>query len=63
MLETITKIREFLKGKKTYLVAVAALVTATIAWSQSEITGVQYLQTLFVALQTAFIRAGISNGK
>jgi len=31
-------IREFLKGKKTYLVSVAAILGLVVAWSTGEVT-------------------------
>jgi type IV secretory pathway VirB2 component (pilin) len=60
MLKMLADLREFLAGKKTYLTAAVGIITATIAWSSGEITGLQFAQTLFVAIQTVFIRAGIA---
>lgn len=60
MFETIAAIREFLAGKKTYLTAIAGLITVIVAWSTGELTGLQFAQSAFVLLQTMFIRAGIA---
>lgn len=55
-----TKIREFINGYKTYITAVVAIVTAIVMWSAGEINGEALVVAIFAALQTIFIRAGIS---
>ena len=55
----LAKIKEMIKGKKTYILGSIAVVTAIVTWASNEITGVQLVTAVFVALQTMFIRAGI----
>jgi len=59
---TISDIREFLKGKKTYLSAAIGLLTAVSAWAVGEIDGLALAAAIWIALQTSFIRAGIGKG-
>jgi len=54
------KVRDFLKGKKTYLTAVTAILTALVAWSSDSISATELVVALFVAFQTMFIRAGMN---
>ena len=49
----------WLDGKKTYLVAVAAVATATAAVVSGEITGAQYVTSVFVSIGSITMRAGI----
>lgn len=55
MLQTI---RDFLAGKKTYITAVVGILTALIAWSGGELTDLQVIGAIWVALQVIFIRSG-----
>ena len=57
----MNKIREWLRGKKSYMVAGIGLLGAVVAWSENEISGTGLLAALWAAIQTCFIRAGISN--
>lgn len=57
-----TKIKDAIRGKKTYILGCIAVATAIVAWAAGELTDVQFVTAIFVALQTIFIRAGISNG-
>ena len=57
----MNRIRAFLKGKKSYIVAVLGFLGAVVAWSENEISGTGLLSALWAAIQTCFIRAGISN--
>jgi hypothetical protein len=56
----VNKIREFLKGKKTYLTAAIGLVGAVIAWADGDINGVGLAAAIWAAIQTCFIRAGVA---
>jgi len=56
----MSKIREFLKGKKTYLTGVAGILSSLVAWSQGEINDVTLIGAIFIALQTMFVRAGVA---
>lgn len=58
----LRKIQDYLKGKKTYLLAVVAVITALVAWSEGGLSLTELLTALFVAFQTMFIRAGVSKG-
>lgn len=55
----LSDIREWLKGKKTYLSAAAACIAAVVAWSAGEIEVPGLAVAMWAALQTVFIRAGI----
>lgn len=56
----ISKLREFLKGKKTYLVAVAGVITALIAFANGQISALQLLYTILGACGLSSIKAAIS---
>ena len=55
------KVREFLKGKKTYLTAAIGLASALAAWAEGQITGTGLLTALWAAAQACFLRAGLAN--
>ena len=57
--KNVKKIREWLKGKKTYITAAIGLLTAVAAWSSGEITTVALVGAAWVAVQACFIRAGV----
>jgi len=61
MLGTLAAIREFLQGKKTYFVAIIGILTATVAWSQGELTGLQFVEALYASVLAVCVRAGIVN--
>ena len=54
-------IREFLKGKKTYLTAAIGLLSAMAAWADGQISGAGLLASLWAAAQACFLRAGLAN--
>jgi hypothetical protein len=54
------KLREFLKGKKTYLTAAIGLLGALIAWADGDINAVALLAAAWAAAQTCCIRAGVA---
>ena len=58
----MTKIRIWLKGKKTYLTAAIGVVGALIAWADGSIGSLALATAVWAALQTCFIRAGVGNG-
>lgn len=58
-METIQKIREFLKGKKSYIVAVTGLIGAVVAWSEGQLDGSGLWAALWLAAQAVAMRAGI----
>lgn len=57
----MNKLREFLKGKKTYLTAAIGLLGAVIAWADGDINAVALAGAIWAAVQTCFIRAGVAN--
>ena len=60
-MKTVNRIREFLRGRKSYLVAAAGLLGAVIAWTDGQLSGTGLLAAIWAAAQACFIRAGISN--
>gem|GEM_PF-1183268 len=57
----MNKIRDFLKGKKTYVTAAIGLAGAVMAWAEGQISGTALLASAWAAVQACFIRAGIAN--
>ena len=57
----VNKVRDFLKGKKTYVTAVIGLAGAVMAWANGQIDNVGILAAVWAAAQTCFIRAGVGN--
>ncbi len=58
----MNKLREFLKGKKTYISTAMGLLGAAVAWADGQIDGVALLAAAWAAAQACFLRAGIGNG-
>jgi len=59
----VNKLREFLRGKKTYITAAIGLLGAVVAWADGQIDGVALLAAVWAAAQACFIRAGMTNGR
>ena len=59
----MNKLREFLKGKKTYITAAIGLLGAVVAWADGQIDGVALLAAIWAAAQACFIRAGIERAR
>lgn len=57
----LAELRAFLQGRKTYLVVIAAVVSALAAWSNGAITDIELVRSLYEALAASTIRAGISS--
>ena len=57
----LQQLRDFLKGKKTYITAAIGILGALAAWSDGQINGVGFATAVWAALQTCFIRAGLGN--
>lgn len=53
------KIKGFFSGKKTYLLALAGICTAIVAWVNGELTDFQVITAVWAAIQSAFIRMGV----
>jgi hypothetical protein len=56
----LNKIREFLAGKKTYLIAIATIVGGLIAFADGKADVMQTLQLIATAIIGATLRAGIA---
>ncbi len=56
----MTKIREWLKGKKTYILAGIAIAGIVVGWASGDIAGVQALWGIAEALGFGFVRAGVA---
>jgi len=59
----MNKVQGFLKGKKTYLVALAAIVGVAIAWSQQDISNMDAIKAVVEAILACTIRAGIAKAE
>lgn len=55
----ITKLRALLSGKKTYLTAIAAILTAAGAYGAGEMEFASFIEAVFVAAGAIFMRSGI----
>jgi len=55
----LTKIKAAISGKKLYITAVVAIITAVVSWSQDAITLQQFVEAVFLAAGSIFLRAGI----
>ncbi len=56
----MTAIREWLQGKKTYVVAIGAIVAALVAWSQGTMDTMQLVEAGVAAVLAMTIRAGVT---
>ena len=56
----LSKIREFLKGKKTYLVAVGVVIAAVISWSTGEVDLLGFAKLILEGIGLGSVRAAIS---
>lgn len=59
----MSKLRDWLKGKKTYITAFAGVLGALIAWGDGQIDTVGLLAAVWAAITAITVRAGIANGK
>ena len=57
--KTMQSIRDFLKGKKTYLTAAIGLLGAVAAWANGDINGIGLLAAIWAAVQACCIRAAV----
>ena len=51
----------WLKGKKTYLLAFVAIITAAVSWFIGDLDAKTALEAIWAALMGVSIRAGVSN--
>ena len=57
----MNKMREFLKGKKTYIMAAIAILGSLAAWGDGQIDLTGLIAAVWAAMQSCFIRAGVTN--
>jgi hypothetical protein len=57
----MNSIRNWLKGKKTYITAGIGLAGALVAWADGDLNTTGILAAAWAAVQTCFIRAGVAN--
>lgn len=51
---------EFLSGKKTYIVAAAAILTAAGAFASGTMNAKELVEAIMAALGVSFLRAGVA---
>jgi hypothetical protein len=56
----MASILTFLSGKKTYLTALAGVITTLVAYLDKTLTLAQFVAAIWVIAQTVFIRAGVN---
>ena len=56
----VEKIRLWLQGKKTYLVAIGGIVAAIVAWANGALSGMGLIEAIIAALGLTSLRAAIS---
>ena len=56
------KIKDFLKGKKTYLAAASGILLAAVSFSEDALTLVQVIEVIFAAVLACTVRAGVAKG-
>lgn len=59
MTELFNRLRELLSGKKTYLLAVAGILTALIAFANGDLDSQGLVMAVYNALAAVTIRAGV----
>jgi len=57
----MNRVRDWLKGKKTYIMAAIGLLGAVVAWADGSINGTALLAAVWAAAQSCFIRAGVAS--
>lgn len=59
-MQNLNEVRDYLKGKKTYLVALATILGLVVAWSTNEVDTVTAVQGIVTAILASTIRDGIN---
>lgn len=59
----LTKIQNFLKGKKTYITAAVGVLGALAAYGDGQIDVAGLVAAVWAAAQTCFLRAGIHSSQ
>jgi len=57
----MNRVRDWLKGRKTYITAAIGQLGAVVAWADCDINGTALLGAVWAAAQTCFLRAGLAN--
>ena len=58
----MSSIRNWLKGKKSYIMAVIGVLGAVVAWGDGQIDLMALLASIWAAGTTVFLRAGVAKG-
>lgn len=58
--DKISDFRQWLKGKKTYLICAGAIIAVVIVWGDGDMTHYEAIKAIFEAVVGMTIRAGIS---
>lgn len=56
----MSKIKDWLKGKKTYIICAIAILGVAVAWSEGNLADGDAIKAIFEAVVGMTIRAGIS---
>ena len=56
------KIRQFLKGKKTYLIAAGSILATVVAWATGDMELPEAVKLIVAAVLAVTVRAGVGNG-
>ena len=57
------KILKAIDGKKTYLVAASAILTALVGYAEGAITLVQFIEAVFASIGLGTVRHAIKKGE
>jgi hypothetical protein len=63
MLKKIAEVREFLKGKKSYILCGVFVVTAVMSWAVGDISGHDLISKIVEGFFGASLRAGVGTIK
>lgn len=59
-METLAKLKTLMQGKKTYILAIGAIVGTIVAWTNGQVNDVDAIKQIWEALIAATIRQGIT---
>ena len=57
----MTAIRNWLMGKKTYVIAIGAVLAAVVAWTQGTLDNTQFVEAVIAAVLAMTLRAGVTS--
>jgi hypothetical protein len=57
----MTAIRNWLMGKKTYVVGIGGLIAAVVAWTQGSLDNTEMVEAIVAALLAMTLRAGVKS--